>query len=133
MSDNDDELSKLGCSRLVATSKGQVAIVQQCEVEFEAIEERKRSRLLRIMELWCDGRPLTEEMFNANEGRASRSNLMLQAFKGFKIRMYGFVRQVSSKKTFVIVDLDLAKKQNRADKELLKRAKSRVDEIGKGN
>ncbi|WP_152569483.1 MULTISPECIES: hypothetical protein [Sphingomonas] len=133
MTDGNDELAKLGCEHVASTGNGQVAILSHVKPDFDGIEERYQSRLLRIMELWCDGRPLTEEMFNPNEGRATRTNLMLQAFKGFKIRLYGFVRQVSLKKTFIIVDMDTAKKQNKADPKILKRAKSRVDEIGKGN
>jgi len=133
MSDSDDELSKLDCELLAETAKGRVAISKQVSGEFRAIEDRKRFRLTRIMELWCDGRPLTEEMFNPNEGRAPQSNLMLQAFKVFKTRLYGFVRQVAKKKTFIIVDMDTAKKQNKSDKGILKRAKARINEIGKGN
>ena len=132
MSDSDDEFSKLGCERVVETAKGQVAIITQIRGDYDEIEDRKRFRLTRIMELWCDGRPLTEEMFNPNEGRAPQSNVMLQAFKGFKVRLYGFVRQIAKKKTFIIVDMDSAKKQNKADKGILKRAKARVDEMGKG-
>jgi len=132
MDEIDDELERMGCRAVVRTGEGQVAITAAADVEYQDVEQKKVDRLTRIMELWCDGRALTQEMFNTNEGRAPVSNILLQAFKAFKIRLYGFVRQVAGMKTFVIVDIDPAKKQNKADKGILKRAKDRVNEIGKG-
>lgn len=84
------------------------------------------------MRLWCEGRPLTPKMFNGNEGRTSRHNLMLMAFKTFKTRFYGFSASVGGKRTFVIVDTDPAKKQDKADPTILKRAKRRIDDLVDG-
>ena len=105
--------------------------MKSLEAEFSAVEEKKKARFARIMELWCDDSRLTPEMFNANEGR-SNGNILLQAFKAFKVRLYGFARQVAGLKTFIIVDIDPAKKQDRADPRILKRAKRRADDLGKG-
>jgi hypothetical protein len=68
-------------------------------------------------------------MFNANEGRTPRHEVLLQAFKTFKVRLYGFSSAVGGRRTFVIVDADPAKKQDRADPKILKRAKRRVDDL----
>jgi hypothetical protein len=127
-----DSLEALGCDQLVHTDGVQVAILTAIREDYEAIEQRKRDRFERIMEMWCEGRRLTEEMFNANEGRSS-GNLLLQAFKAFKVRLYGFVRPVAGRKTFIIVAIDPAKKQDRADPRVLSRAWKRSDDIGKGN
>lgn len=132
MNAHDDEtLDKLDCESLVRTAKAQVAIARRLLPEYRSFVDQKRARFEAVMERWCDGIPLTPEMFNANEGR-SKSGLLLQAFKGFKIRLYGFDRKVATLRTFLIVEIDPAKKQTKADPRVLKRAKSRIDEIGKG-
>ena len=129
--DNDDELDQLGCEPLVRTAKAQVAISRRLLPQYRQIEDQKRARFEAVMRRWCDGVSLTPEMFNTNEGR-SQSGILLQTFKAFKVRLYGFVRQANSLKTFMIVDFDPAKKQDRADQGILKRAKRKIDEIGKG-
>lgn len=83
------------------------------------------------MKLWCEGRKLAPTMFNYNEGRSKQKNLLIQAFKAFKIRFYGFERHLSDRRTFIIIDYDPAKKQDKADPNILKRAKSSADEIMK--
>lgn len=90
------------------------------------------------MQRWCEGAALTEEMFNGSEGR-SPDNLMLKVFKTHKVRLYGYETSYLGRRTFIIVERDLAKKQNKADQELLKRAKKYIDameiaveEINKG-
>lgn len=81
------------------------------------------------MKLWCEGRPLTPQMFNGSEGRTLRRKIMLKAFKAFKVRLYGFDGDVGGTRTFVIVDADPAKKQDKADPKILKRAKKRIDDL----
>ena len=71
------------------------------------------------MHHWCEERALTNKMFNYNEGR-SAGGIMLQAFKSFKHRFYGFERQIAGVRTFVVVDYDGAKKQDKAGAEALK-------------
>lgn len=80
------------------------------------------------MELWCKGMSLTPEMMNRNEGR-SGGGIRLEAFKAFKVRLYGFEVKFKKIKTFIIVIIDTAKKQNKADKNILKSAKSRADDL----
>lgn len=128
--DDDENLDDLDCEPLVRTAKSQVAITRRLVADYQGFEENKRARFESVMTRWCDGIPLTPEMFNTNEGR-SKNNIRLQAFKGFKIRLYGFDRKVASIRTFIIVEIDPAKKQDKADPRILKRAKRRIDEIGK--
>lgn len=126
----DETIDSLDCKVLVETAKGQVAITRKLLPSFEQLADQKRARLEAVMRRWCDGVPLTAEMFNGNEGRTT-AGILLQAFKGFKIRFYGFARQVASVRTFLIVDVDPAKKQDKADPKILSRAKSRADSVGK--
>ena len=129
--DGNASLDDLECEPLVKTAKAQVAIARHLLPAYRGINDQKQGRFEAIMKRWCDGVPLTPQMFNGNEGRSS-DGILIQAFKGFKIRLYGFVRQVRSVKTFLIVDIDPAKKQDKADPKVLKRAKIRADGIGKG-
>jgi hypothetical protein len=122
-----DSLDALGCDVLVKTKAAQVCIWRSTRDGYDELEDRIKGRLERVMTLWCDNQRLTPEMFNANEGRSPKNNL-LQAFKTFKCRLYGFVRTVKGTKTFIIVDIDPAKKKDKADPGILKRAKSRVDD-----
>lgn len=120
-------LETLGCRQLTGNLKACVAILGSAEKEFNGLDERKLSRLLRIMELWCDNQRLTEEQFNGNEGREQKGavNVLVQAFKTHKNRLYGTVLQIENRRTFVIVEVDPAKKQTKADPAILKRAKDR--------
>lgn len=132
MSDaTDDSLDTLNCDVLVEAGGSRVGIWRGIRDDFEALNDKNQGRFRRIMELWCTNQRLTPEMFNANEGRSPQENILLQAFKAFKVRLYGFVRTVQGTKTFIVIDLDPAKKQDRADPGILKRARGRADEIGK--
>ena len=127
----DDSLESLECDLLANAGGSQVVIWRAVRGEFDALDDKNQGRFRRIMELWCSNQRLTPEMFNANEGRSQQDNLLLQAFKAFKVRLYGFVRPVQGTRTFIVIDVDPAKKQNRADPGILKRAKGRADEVGK--
>lgn len=126
-----ETLETYDCEPLVQTADARVAIARHILPEYKSMPDQKRARFQAIMRRWCDGVKLTPEMFNANEGR-SPGGILLQAFKGFKIRLYGFRRKISSLETFIIVEIDPAKKQDKADSKVLKRAYRKVDDIGKG-
>ena len=81
------------------------------------------------MQLWCEGQRLTPEMFNSNEGRTTMHKQLVGAFKTHKVRLYGFIKSIVGQKSFVISDIDSAKKQNKANPVVLKRAKQRVDDL----
>lgn len=99
--------------------------------EFAELEERKQAQLIARMDLWSDGRRMSSEHLNANEGRCKKGdiNRMLQAFKTHKIRLFGFVRPLLSLKSFIVVDIDPAKKQDKANKRIVARATDRVIEF----
>ena len=125
----DDSLEHIECDVLAEHSGARVVIRRTIKKVYEALEDRDQGRLKAIMKRWCDGEKMSPEMFNHNEGRSPRNNVMLQAFKAFKVRLYGFSFAVGEKRTFIIVDADPAKKQNKADPKILKRAKSRIDDL----
>jgi hypothetical protein len=127
--ESDSILAKIDCDVLDERFGARVVIKRALRGIYDALDDQKQGKLKAIMRLWCEGRPLTPEMFNPNEGRTTVHNVLLQAFKTFKVRLYGFSGNVGGKRTFVIVDSDPAKKQNKADPKILKRAKRRIDEL----
>lgn len=133
MSDsNDDPLIPHGCRTLADGEEARVGILAEVVNAYEGFEEHVRDKLRRIMKRWCDGHAMTREMFNGNEGR-TQNGTALKAFKTFKHRMYGFETAIDGIRTFVIVDHDPRKKRDRANQNILERAKGRVDAFGKGN
>jgi hypothetical protein len=126
----DDSLDQLDCDELEKSGSSQVALWRGAAKNWRELDTKQEGRFRRIMQMWCEGHNLTGEMFNGNEGR-SPGNIMLKAFKAFKIRLYGFERTVKKMRTFIVVDVDLAKKRDKADPNILKRAQKRVDGIGK--
>jgi hypothetical protein len=132
MSDDDDSLSEYGCRTLAEEDGLRVGILYEVIGAYDGFEERVRNKLDRVIFRWCCRHAMTEEMFNGNEGR-SKCGTMLKAFKSFKHRMYGFETKLDGIHTFIIVDYDPAKKRNKADPQILTRAKGRVDAFGKGN
>jgi hypothetical protein len=124
-------LQAIGCKELAASRAVRVVILDVALAEFESLEDAKKARLVRIMELWCDNHRLTPEQFNANEGREQKGNIniRIQAFKAYKVRLYGSVTHIDGCKTFVISTVDAAKKQDKADVRMLERAKKRASEV----
>jgi hypothetical protein len=125
----DESLERIECDVLEARCGARVAIRRGMRRAYDALTDQKKGRLVAIMQGWCEGRRLTSQMFNGNEGRTPRHDILLQAFKTFKVRLYGFSSSIGDRRTFVIVDADPAKKQDRADPKILKRAKRRVDDL----
>ena len=120
-----------GCELLVKGSRAQVVITTAMAKHFHALDVERRKKATRAMEWWCEGRPIPDNLFNPMEGR-SANGTMLQAFKTWAHRLYGFVTNIDGMRTFVIVDCDPSKKRTPANQAVLKRARGRVDAFGKG-
>lgn len=127
---NDDPAASYNASTLVSINDSRVWITTGVRKMFDQFDERSRERLIRVMEYWCMDKKLPTASMNRNEGR-SKLNEMVMAFKAFQRRLYGFERTIDGIRTFVIVDCDPAKKQNKADPKILNRTKGRVDTFGK--
>ena len=125
---NEDSSDVEGFDTLESSASARVLISKRARKEFDGLEVKQRARLGAVLQRWCQGRALTEEMINTSEGRTSKHKEMVQAFKAFKVRLYGFDRTIKKIKTFLIVDADPSKKQDKAGP-ILDRAKKRVDEL----
>lgn len=129
MSDSTD-FSEIDCDHVLSGSEARVLMRKKVTKEFEKLDSRQQSRLMSNMKLWADGRNPSQEQFNGNEGRCGgANNRMLVAVKVHKVRLYGFVRQYRERKTLILVDIDPAKKSNKASPHLLKRARAAAVEV----
>lgn len=126
MNDSND-FEDIDCEFVLVGRAGRVLMSASVVGEFQGIEARKQGQLLSRVKLWADGISLTKEQFNGNEGRCGGENdRMLVAVKTSKVRLYGFVRHYNDLKTLIIVDIDSAKKQDKANSRILKKAKQLV-------
>lgn len=126
MNDSEDEGSRFNCETLAEIKgKNRVLLSAEAAKDFWSLEKRQQARLVANMDLWAEGRQMTDTQFNGNEGRA-RNNRMLQAFKVHKVRCYGFVCPLEGRKTFVVIDVDPDKKSDRGKPRVLERAKTRL-------
>ena len=129
MSDSDD-FSEIECELVHEGTSGRVLMSSEVIDDFMALETRKQAQLLSRAKLWADGIRMTREQFNGNEGRCGGANdRMLVALKttnAMKTRLYGFVRHYRDQRTLLIVETDTAKKQDKANPRILKRAKAKA-------
>lgn len=128
MASDDETDANEGFELLESGERARVVIGKRARKEFERFDVKPRARLMAAIKRWCNGVALTPEMMNTNEGRTPKHKEMVQAFKAFKNRLYGFERTNKGQRTFLIVDADPAKKQDKAGP-VLDRAKKRVDAV----
>lgn len=101
MLDSNADLHTIGCKCFVRCNGARVAFADAVWDEFFGLEDRQKDRFKRIMELWCEGKALTPEMMNRNEGRSS-TGIRIEAFKAFKVRLYGFDVNFNKIRTFLL-------------------------------
>ena len=127
MSDSD-AFSEIECEHVLDGATGRVLMVGKIVDEFMALDTRKQAQLLSRAKLWADGVRLTREQFNGNEGRCGGANdrmlVAVKTNKALKTRLYGFVRHFRGRKTLLLVGMDTAKKQDRANPRILKKVKA---------
>lgn len=129
MSDSD-AFDDIECDHVLTGQAGRVVMAKRVTREFLTIDSKKQARLLSNAKLWADGHKPSAEQFNGSEGRCGGQNdRMLVAVKVHKVRLYGFIRRLRGLRTLIIVEIDTAKKQDRACPRVLKRAKLAVIEI----
>lgn len=130
MTDSECEFEEIECDHVLTGRTGRVLMAKSVTETFLSLETKKQARLLANAKLWADGYNPTPEQFQGNEGRCGGDNdRMLVAIKTHKVRLYGFIRQYKQMKTLILVDIDGAKKQNKAKSFVLKRAKSAVQAL----
>ncbi len=112
-----------------------VALTKEVGKAFESADPKARARILRHMEHFASGgrNHLNREAF-VFEGRfsggiKSGQKFAVSAFKAWKVRVYGCVTNLGERTTFVGTEIDLKKKQNRANPAVLRRAAQKMGGI----
>ena len=122
--------SEIGCDHVLSGKEARVLMRKKVTKQFSKLDTRQQARLISNAKLWADGRSPSSEQFNGNEGRCGgANNRMLVAVKTHKVRLYGIIRQYRGEKALIIVDIDAAKKTNKAAPHILKRAKTAAVEL----
>lgn len=127
-----DGLVAHGGITLVTGDEGRVGISLKARKEWDKLDAAKRGRLKRTMIEWCAGRRLHREVFKSGGAYGkSKGGRTIAVFKAWQVRFYGYEALMDGIRTFIIVDADLAKKQNNADSDTIARLKERADTFGK--
>lgn len=97
------------------------------ESDFSQINERSRSKIeATIKEQYVQFGPqnIHREKLNRNEGRhkIGGQEILVQAFKHYQARVYGVEGSCANRRAFFISAIDVAKKKDKADRQLLRRA-----------
>jgi hypothetical protein len=131
--DDDEGLASHGCSTLVQGPEGRVGITPKVLKEWNKLDAQRRGRLKRTMTEWCAGRRLHREVYKSGGSYGkSPGGRTIAVFKAWQVRLYGFEEHMDGVRTFIIIDADLAKKQDEADADTISRLKARADAFGKG-
>ncbi|HZP18761.1 MAG TPA: hypothetical protein VFB16_01010 [Bauldia sp.] len=91
----------------------------------DKISMQRKAHLERYFREFCEHNPhrLTDEKFKKEQTFATaHGKVAVWAFKAWQWRLYGSILTVAGKRTFVGTRVDDSKKQNKANKTLLKLA-----------
>jgi hypothetical protein len=121
----EELLTKSGCRILVTGPKKKCvrAVAANAKVYkgFGQLQILDQGSLLRTMEQWCAGNSIPDGKHKKNEGRyeSGGQSVLRQAFASQCVRLYGYVERIGELEVFTLVDLDIGKKQRKADPVLL--------------
>lgn len=94
--------------------------------EFKKVANKDKAKLLSWMENWTRDREgaISTQRFKSQESFTDHKGRRVQiwAFKSFQARLYGFIRKIEDKETFLVTAADASKKDDEADPVKLKRA-----------
>lgn len=127
MTTQGDKLERLRCEMVVEGSEGRVYITPKPMKEWSGLDAASLGRLERNMEKWCDGRTMPPELYRNNAYGDSSMGHAIAVFKTHQKRFYGYELHLDNTRTFIVVDCDVAKKQDKVKKASLDRIKKRVD------
>lgn len=111
-----------------STRKYAVAMTPAVAAVFRGAGANQRARVLRYMKRYAeDGRknlhdPVFKFQGRLSDGSGSSKKVAVYAFKAWKLRVYGVETSYDGKTVFVCTEIDITKKQDKADQNKLKRA-----------
>lgn len=94
--------------------------------EFRKVASKDKAKLLSWMKIWTSDRDgaistqrfKSQESFTDGQGR----RVQVWAFKSYQARLYGFIRRIEAKETFLVTAADASKKDDEADPARLQKA-----------
>lgn len=99
---------------------------------FQEVQLKARAQLEAAMKAWCRFGPthLPPQKFKfethfQKDGKSTR----IDVFKGWQVRFYGATAEVAGKPMFLITGIDLSKKKNQADQDILQVAGKAAHEL----
>lgn len=111
---------------VVESGNRRVVMAKGLAKEFKKVTTKDKAKLLSWMKIWagdCEGAISTQRLkyqdhFTDQKGR----RVQIWVFKSFQARLYGFVRKIEDKETFLVTAVDASKKDDQADPVKLKKA-----------
>jgi hypothetical protein len=104
---------------------GRIAFTQKHWKVLQKMDPHHRSQVESAMKAWAARGPVKlppqRFRFEYQFERAGKQ-VRLEAFKGWSVRFYGAVKEVEGKPMFLVTGYDDAKKDNDADRDLMKAA-----------
>ena len=94
--------------------------------EFKKVKTKDKAKLLSWMEIWTADRDgaLSTQRFKFQQGFTDQQGRRVQiwAFKSYQARLYGFIRKIEGRETFLVTAVDASKKDDDADPVKLQKA-----------
>ena len=109
-----------------------VAMLTKVAKTFESLDADKRAALLETMSIYANegsrNIPKTQFTFEArlSTGGHNAKQVAICAFKAWKVRLYGADVRVEQKPAFMCSEIDVAKKQNKGDQDMMARAAKKL-------
>ena len=103
----------------------------------DEISVKRKTQLERYFQEFCDHvlffKRLSDLKFknegNFRVGKSSQTTVTVWAFKAWKWRLYGAILSVEGRRTFVGVNIDPDKKQDKADRQMLTSTAQKISEL----
>lgn len=111
---------------VVESGNRRVVMAKGLAKEFGKIAVKDKAKLRAWMEIWTEDREgaISTQKFKSQDGFTDGKGRRVQiwAFKSYQARLYGFIRKIEGKETFLVTAADAAKKDDEADPAKLQRA-----------
>jgi len=111
---------------VVESDNRRVVMAKGLAKEFEKVTLKDKAKLVSWMKIWTEDREgaISTQRFKSQDSFTDGKGRRVQifAFKSFQARLYGFIRKIEGKETFLVTAADAAKKNDEADPAKLQRA-----------
>lgn len=111
---------------VVESDNRRVVMAKGLAKEFGKVAKKDKANLRSWLEIWTEDREgaISTQRFKSQDSftDAKGRRIQIWAFKSYQARLYGFIRKIEGKETFLVTAADAAKKDDKADSAKLQRA-----------